>query len=135
MSLSTTSRTIFLLADFNLNGLAGGDGPLAGVCGGGDSSAARALLLVGVGDPTSVVALGGVVATTMGEMISSCTGVGGVRGGLFGGVAARDDLSVLLLRRCRRLMDLIRSSRCCGSSMSRRMMVPAMVTRPLCVKV
>ena len=116
-------------------GLAGGDGHLAGMCGGSDSSAARASLLVGVRGPTSVAALGGVVATTMGEMFSSCTGVGEVRGGLFGGVAARDDLSVLLRRRCRRLMDLVRSSLRWGSSMSRKTMVPAMATRSLCVKV
>ena len=45
LSLSTT---LFLFADFNLMGLAGGDGRLAGVCGDGDSSAARALLLVGM---------------------------------------------------------------------------------------
>lgn len=134
LSLSTTSRTLFLLADFSLMGLAGGDGHLAGVWGGSDSSAARALLLVGVRGPTSVAALGGVVATTMREMFSSYTGVGDVRGGLFGGVAAREDLSVLL-RRCRRLMDLIRSSLRWGSSISRRTMVPAMATRSLCVKV
>jgi hypothetical protein len=165
LSLSTTSRTLFLLADFSLMGLAGGDGHLAGVwggsdssaaralllvgvrgptsvaigrfveenghtftqsermaiagtivlrdiddpqrrldliksisrrhrrrrtlrsscvaTGGSDSSAARALLLVGVRGPTSVAALGGVVATTMHEMFSSYTGVGDVRGGLF----------------------------------------------------
>ena len=41
LSLSTTSRTLFLLADFSLMGLAGGDGHLAGVCGGSDSSAIR----------------------------------------------------------------------------------------------
>jgi hypothetical protein len=82
MSLSTTSRTLFLLADFSLMGFAGGDGHLAGVWGGSDSSTARALLLVGVRGPTSVAALGGVVATTMGEMFSSYTGVGDVRVGL-----------------------------------------------------